>query len=104
MIHLIYTGDPKKTQHLVSLEGAKERLHLFKADLLEQGSFDSAIDGCHGVFHTASPFFHDVKDPQVLFLFPQKLAFVLWIDLIITSYPNFRLSLLILRSRGHLTF
>ncbi|CAD5332154.1 unnamed protein product [Arabidopsis thaliana] len=41
-------SDPKKTQHLVSLEGAKERLHLFKADLLEQGSFDSAIDGCHG--------------------------------------------------------
>lgn len=59
--------DPKKTQHLVSLEGAKERLHLFKADLLEEGSFDSAIDGCEGVFHTASPFYHDVKDPQVFF-------------------------------------
>ncbi|KAJ0261205.1 hypothetical protein HA466_0043690 [Hirschfeldia incana] len=56
--------DPKKTQHLVSLEGAKERLHLFKADLLEEGSFDSAIDGCQGVFHTASPFYNDVKDPQ----------------------------------------
>ncbi|XP_019097333.1 PREDICTED: cinnamoyl-CoA reductase 1-like isoform X2 [Camelina sativa] len=57
-------SDPKKTQHLVSLEGAKERLHLFKADLLVEGSFDSAIDGCHGVFHTASPCYTDVKDPQ----------------------------------------
>ncbi|CAF2056658.1 unnamed protein product [Brassica oleracea] len=44
---------------------AKERLQLFKANLLEEGSFDSAIDGCQGVFHTASPFYHDVKDPQV---------------------------------------
>jgi len=72
----LYTGDPKKTQHLVSLEGAKERLHLFKADLLEQGSFDSAIDGCHGVFHTASPFFNDAKDPQVWFFIPSKNCFL----------------------------
>ncbi|KAF7120681.1 hypothetical protein RHSIM_Rhsim13G0220000 [Rhododendron simsii] len=42
--------DPKKTEHLLSLEGAKERLHLFKANLLEEGSFDAAIDGCVGVF------------------------------------------------------
>ncbi|KAG7588708.1 NAD(P)-binding domain superfamily [Arabidopsis suecica] len=66
----VYPSDPRKTQHLVSLEGVKERLHLFKADLLEQGSFDSAIDGCHGVFHTASPFFHDVKDPQAELIDP----------------------------------
>ncbi|KAL0652138.1 hypothetical protein Bca4012_094829 [Brassica carinata] len=39
--------DPKDPT-LGSLEGAKERLHLFKADLLEEGSFDSAIDGCEG--------------------------------------------------------
>ncbi|XP_010493007.1 PREDICTED: cinnamoyl-CoA reductase 1 isoform X2 [Camelina sativa] len=63
-------SDPKKTQHLVSLEGAKERLHLFKADLLVEGSFDSAIDGCQGVFHTASPFYIDVKDPQVELIDP----------------------------------
>ncbi|KAJ4908202.1 NAD(P)-binding Rossmann-fold superfamily protein [Raphanus sativus] len=63
-------SDPKKTQHLVSLEGAKERLHLFKADLLEEGSFDSAIDGCEGVFHTASPFYNDVKDPQAELIDP----------------------------------
>ncbi|KAH0873096.1 hypothetical protein HID58_070458, partial [Brassica napus] len=49
---------------------AKERLQLFKANLLEEGSFDSAIDGCQGVFHTASPFYHDVKDPQAELLDP----------------------------------
>lgn len=58
-------GDPKKIDHLLNLDGAKERLHLFKANLLEEGSFDSVVEGCHGVFHTASPFYHDVKDPQV---------------------------------------
>ncbi|KAL6327014.1 hypothetical protein AAG906_013181 [Vitis piasezkii] len=47
-------NDPKKTQHLLSLDGAQERLHLCKADLLEEGSFDSVVDGCDGVFHTAS--------------------------------------------------
>lgn len=71
MIHL--TGDPKKTQHLVSLEGASERLHLFKANLLDEGSFDSAIDGCEAVFHTASPFYNDVKDPQVFLIILKDL-------------------------------
>lgn len=57
-------NDPKKTEHLMSLEGAKERLHLFKADLLEEGSFDSLVHGCQGVFHTASPVIFSVEDPQ----------------------------------------
>ncbi|KAK7323413.1 hypothetical protein VNO77_26885 [Canavalia gladiata] len=64
------TSDPKKIDHLLSLDGAKERLHLFKANLLEEGSFDSVVQGCHGVFHTASPFYHDVKDPQAELLDP----------------------------------
>ncbi|XP_031128069.1 tetraketide alpha-pyrone reductase 1-like isoform X2 [Ipomoea triloba] len=46
---------PNKVAHLLALEGAKERLHLFEADLLEENSFDPAINGCDGVFHTASP-------------------------------------------------
>ena len=62
---LLVLDDSIKTAHLVALDGADERLHLFKANLLEEGSFDSAIEGCHGVFHTASPFFHSVSDPQV---------------------------------------
>jgi nucleoside-diphosphate-sugar epimerase len=38
---------------------------LFKADLLEESSFDQAIDGCDAVFHTASPVLFTVTDPQV---------------------------------------
>lgn len=63
-------NDQKKTAHLTSMDGAEKRLHLFKADLLDEGSFDSAIEGCDGVFHTASPFYHDVKDPQAELLDP----------------------------------
>ncbi|CAB80259.1 putative protein [Arabidopsis thaliana] len=48
-------GNEKKLAHLWKLEGAKERLRLVKADLMEEGSFDNAIMGCQGVFHTASP-------------------------------------------------
>ncbi|KAH1141175.1 hypothetical protein AAZX31_12G019000 [Glycine max] len=55
---------PEKVDHLLKLDGAKERLHLFKADLLEEGSFDSAFEGCDGVFHTASPVHFIVTDPQ----------------------------------------
>ncbi|KAG7947909.1 hypothetical protein I3843_14G118500 [Carya illinoinensis] len=62
--------DPKKTSHLLGLDGAKERLHLFKENLLEEGSFDTAIQGCEGVFHTASPFYLDVKDPEAELLDP----------------------------------
>ncbi|KAL0798508.1 hypothetical protein Bca101_053683 [Brassica carinata] len=52
---LVLTGNAKKLAHLWKLEGAKERLRLVKADLMEDGSFDNAIMGCQGVFHTASP-------------------------------------------------
>ncbi|KAG8646266.1 hypothetical protein MANES_10G138800v8 [Manihot esculenta] len=60
-------SDSKKTDHLLALDGAKERLNLFKADLLEEGSFDSAIDGCEGVFHAASPVLYSAElvDPAV---------------------------------------
>ncbi|CAM8906733.1 unnamed protein product [Rhodiola kirilowii] len=57
-------NDPKKTQHLTALDGAKEKLQLYKANLLEQGSFDPIVEGCEGVLHTASPFYHIVVDPQ----------------------------------------
>ncbi|KAM7267735.1 hypothetical protein ACFE04_009901 [Oxalis oulophora] len=60
-----HPNDPKKTEHLRGLEGAKERLHLFKAELLEEGIFDSIIDGCQAVFHTASPVAVSVNDPQL---------------------------------------
>lgn len=57
-------NDPKKVDHLLALDGAKDRLHLFEANLLEEGAFDSAIQGCDGVFHTASPVKLDVPNPQ----------------------------------------
>ncbi|KAB2074169.1 hypothetical protein ES319_A07G134700v1 [Gossypium barbadense] len=63
-------NDPRKTQHLLGLEGAESRLMLLKADLLEQGSFDPVVEGCVGVFHTASPFYHDVLDPEAELLDP----------------------------------
>ncbi|XP_077241704.1 NAD(P)-binding Rossmann-fold superfamily protein [Tasmannia lanceolata] len=63
-------NDPKKTEHLRSLDGGTERLHLFRANLLEDGAFDAVVDGCEGVFHTASPFYHAVTDPQAELIDP----------------------------------
>ncbi|CAN8294638.1 unnamed protein product [Cochlearia groenlandica] len=47
--------DQKKTEHLLALDGAEERLRLFKANLIEENCFHHAIDGCDDVIHTASP-------------------------------------------------
>ncbi|CAH8311238.1 unnamed protein product [Eruca vesicaria subsp. sativa] len=62
--------DTAETEHLLALEGAKERLKLFKADLLEECSFDQAIEGCDAVFHTASPVKFNVTDPQIELIDP----------------------------------
>ncbi|PPS11258.1 hypothetical protein GOBAR_AA09384 [Gossypium barbadense] len=45
----------EKVSFLKELSGAKERLKIMKADLMEEGSFDEAIHGVDGVFHTACP-------------------------------------------------
>ncbi|KAJ0038515.1 hypothetical protein Pint_23938 [Pistacia integerrima] len=45
--------DDHKVKHLHEFDGAKEKLLLFKADLLEEGSFDSAIDGCEELIDPA---------------------------------------------------
>lgn len=57
-------GTTGKYDFLTSLPGASARLQLVAADLRESGSFDSAAAGCHAVFHTASPYVLDVRDPQ----------------------------------------
>ncbi|KAK1425317.1 hypothetical protein QVD17_20668 [Tagetes erecta] len=62
--------DPKKTKHLLALDGAKERLTLFEADLSVEGSFDAAVNGCVCVFHTASPVLLSVDDPQTQLIEP----------------------------------
>lgn len=55
--------DPNRTEsvkHLHKLaEGQPGTLRLFAADLLKQGSFDQAMQGCEIVMHTASPFVLD---------------------------------------------
>ncbi|KAF3431858.1 hypothetical protein FNV43_RR26594 [Rhamnella rubrinervis] len=48
-------GDVEKVGFLRELNGARERLKIFKADLMVEGSFDEAIQGVFGVYHTASP-------------------------------------------------
>lgn len=53
-----------KVRHLLDIPGAAERLKLFRAELLEDGSFDAAVTGCHGVFHVASPIESAPKDPE----------------------------------------
>ncbi|XP_010913861.1 cinnamoyl-CoA reductase 1-like [Elaeis guineensis] len=45
----------EKNAHLKKLENASENLQLFKADLLDYHAITSAIAGCEGVFHVASP-------------------------------------------------
>ncbi|KAJ0702140.1 putative cinnamoyl-CoA reductase [Helianthus annuus] len=47
--------DETKNGHLKKLENAEERLHLFKADLLDFESLCAAFAGCSGVLHVASP-------------------------------------------------
>ncbi|XP_048318978.2 tetraketide alpha-pyrone reductase 2 [Ziziphus jujuba] len=48
-------GDVEKVGFLWELNGAKERLKIYKADLMVEESFDEAIQGVDGVYHTASP-------------------------------------------------
>jgi len=54
-----------KTEHLQKLADASTgTIRFFKADLMQDGSYDAAMQGCGVVFHTASPFTSDFKDPQ----------------------------------------
>jgi nucleoside-diphosphate-sugar epimerase len=74
--HLLESGvtvhaavrDPQnttKTEHLTKIAALSAgEIRFFKADLLEEGSYAKAMAGCSLVFHTASPFKINVKDPQ----------------------------------------
>ncbi|KAF0920525.1 hypothetical protein E2562_035634 [Oryza meyeriana var. granulata] len=55
--------DPKdrKNAHLHALVGAKERLSVYKADVLDYDSLRAAFNLCDGVFHVASPLSDDTK-------------------------------------------
>ncbi|ERM99847.1 hypothetical protein AMTRI_Chr02g216580 [Amborella trichopoda] len=54
----------EKVSHLLALLGAKDRLKLFRADLLADSSYDAAIDGCDVVFHTATPINFQSPNPE----------------------------------------
>ncbi|MCH2046624.1 MAG: NAD-dependent epimerase/dehydratase family protein [Saprospiraceae bacterium] len=55
----------KKIAHLKKMaKEAKTAIKFFKADLLTKGAYTEAMQGCELVYHTASPFVIDVKDPQ----------------------------------------
>ncbi|KAF3336108.1 Cinnamoyl-CoA reductase 1 [Carex littledalei] len=61
----------EKYAHLKRLENASENLILFKADLLDFVSVVSAVAGCEGVFHVASPVpSSKVPNPEVEVLEP----------------------------------
>ncbi|MGZ3477693.1 MAG: NAD-dependent epimerase/dehydratase family protein, partial [Polyangiales bacterium] len=45
-------------------EKARAGLELVEAELLAEGAFDRAAEGCDAVIHTASPYVLDAKDPQ----------------------------------------
>ena len=55
-----------KVAHLNAIaEQAPGTLRFFEADLLEEGTFKEAMEGCELVLHTASPFFvQGIKDAQ----------------------------------------
>lgn len=58
-------GNAEKLKHLNKLaETSPGEIRYFEADLLEEGSYDESLQGCELVFHTASPFSLNVKDPQ----------------------------------------
>jgi nucleoside-diphosphate-sugar epimerase len=56
----------QKVEHLTRLAKASTgKLKLFKADLLDFGSFDESMQGCELVMHTASPsFITGAKNPE----------------------------------------
>ncbi|CAM6047044.1 unnamed protein product [Sphagnum compactum] len=55
----------ENSKYLLELPGASDRLKSFVTNLMEPGSFDNVVEGCDGVFHTASPvLLKDITDPQ----------------------------------------
>lgn len=58
-------NDERKVAHLkATSERMNTPIKFFKADLLEDGSYAEAMEGCELVYHTASPFTSNYKDAQ----------------------------------------
>jgi nucleoside-diphosphate-sugar epimerase len=60
--------NPSKTEKIAHLEqiaaASKGSIKYFKSDLLEEGSYARAMEGCELVYHTASPFTSNFEDAQ----------------------------------------
>ena len=57
--------DDSKCGHLKTLSNtSKGKIELFKADLLDDGSYAEAMKNCRVVIHTASPFITNYNDAQ----------------------------------------
>ena len=55
----------EKIAHLKeAAANSKGEIKFFAGDLLKEGSYQSAMEGCELVYHTATPFTLEVKDPQ----------------------------------------
>jgi nucleoside-diphosphate-sugar epimerase len=59
-------SNENKYRHLFNIaKNSSAKLEVFEADLLKDGSFDDAFQGCELVMHTASPFLSSgIKDAQ----------------------------------------
>jgi nucleoside-diphosphate-sugar epimerase len=69
-------SDSAKYAHLTALaDRSSGQLKVFSADLLQEGSFDEAMEGCDLVYHTASPFLlTNPKNPMVNLIKPAELG------------------------------
>jgi len=68
-------NNKEKLAHLDKLvKNSPGSIKYFKSDLLQKGSYAEAMEGCELVFHTASPFITDVKDPQKDLIDPAVLG------------------------------
>ena len=59
--------DPAKVDHLKAIaasHNATDRLSFAHADLMQPGSFDDAMAGCHAVIHAAASVVFNHPDPQ----------------------------------------
>jgi nucleoside-diphosphate-sugar epimerase len=75
-LFFLLEGDAKNA-HLLALDGAAERLRLFKADLLDYGSMAAAVAGCDVVFHVACPVLAaSTPNPEVSLALFQQIPIV----------------------------
>ncbi|QQE11368.1 NAD-dependent epimerase/dehydratase family protein [Planctomycetota bacterium] len=68
-------GNAEKLKYLNALaEKSEGTIKYFKSDLLDEGSYAEAMEGCELVYHTASPFTMEVKDAQKELIEPAMLG------------------------------